>query len=307
MKNRIAQKILLGTLLSLLPLATFAQDAGSKTSWWEANAQEALIWSVLALEFLLLLVVITLYVVIRMIANKLFAPEPEVVEVSEEAHQQKIVLEPKETFVQRVMHQLTDAVPVEREEEVMTDHEYDGIYELDNNLPPWWKAMFYVTIVFGVAYLLHYHIFDTGDLQETEYEKEVAEAQAEIDAYLATQGNNVDETNVTLIEDDARLASGQELYVQKCSPCHGAEGGGGVGPNLTDQYWIHGGDIKDIYRTIKYGVPAKGMIPWESQLSPTQMQDISSFIITLEGTNPPNPKEPEGELYERESSVALAK
>jgi len=307
MKNRIVQKILLGSLFSLLPLATFAQDAGSTGSWWEANAQEVLVWSVLALEFLLLLVVITLYVVIRMIANKVFAPTPEVVEVSEEAHKQKIVLEPKETFVQRVMHQLTDAVPVEREEEVMTDHEYDGIYELDNNLPPWWKAMFYVTIVFGVAYLLHYHVFDTGDLQGAEYEKEVAAAQAEVEAFLATQENSVDETNVTMVEDDARLASGQSMYMQKCSPCHGAEGGGGVGPNLTDQYWIHGGDIKDIYRTIKYGVPAKGMIPWESQLSPAQMQDISSYIITLEGTNPPNPKEPEGELYERESSVAMVK
>lgn len=304
MKNRIAQKILLGILFSLLPLATFAQDASSNASWWEANAQEALVWSVLALEFLLLLVVLTLYIVIRMIANRILTPEPEVVEISGD---KKIVLEPKESFVSRVMHQLTDSVPVEQEEEVMTDHEYDGIYELDNNLPPWWKAMFYVTIVFGVAYLLHYHVFDTGDLQGAEYEKEVAAAQAEVEAFLATQENSVDETNVTMVEDDARLASGQSMYMQKCSPCHGAEGGGGVGPNLTDQYWIHGGDIKDIYRTIKYGVPAKGMIPWESQLSPAQMQDISSYIITLEGTNPPNPKEPEGELFERESSVALAK
>ncbi|MGD1890626.1 MAG: cbb3-type cytochrome c oxidase N-terminal domain-containing protein [Cyclobacteriaceae bacterium] len=304
MKNRIAQKILLGTLFSLLPLATIAQDAGSSASWWEANAQEVLVWSVLALEVLLLLVVLTLYIVIRMIANRVLVPEPEVVEISGD---KKIVLEPKETFVARVMHQLTDSVPVAQEEEVMTDHEYDGIYELDNNLPPWWKAMFYVTIVFGVVYLLNYHVFDTGDLQGAEYEKEMAAAQAEIEAFLATQENSVDETNVTMIEDDTRLASGQSMYMQKCSPCHGAEGGGGVGPNLTDQYWIHGGDIKDIYKTIKYGIPAKGMIPWESQLSPAQMQDISSYIITLEGTDPPNPKEPEGELYERESSVALAK
>ncbi|MEM9676194.1 MAG: cbb3-type cytochrome c oxidase N-terminal domain-containing protein [Bacteroidota bacterium] len=304
MKNQIAQKILLGTLFSLLPLATIAQDAGSSASWWEANAQEVLVWSVLALEVLLLLVVLTLYIVIRMIANRVLVPEPEVVEISGD---KKIVLEPKETFVARVMHQLTDSVPVAQEEEVMTDHEYDGIYELDNNLPPWWKAMFYVTIVFGVVYLLNYHVFDTGDLQGAEYEKEMAAAQAEIEAFLATQENSVDETNVTMVEDDARLASGQSMYMQKCSPCHGAEGGGGVGPNLTDQYWIHGGDIKDIYKTIKYGIPAKGMIPWESQLSPAQMQDISSYIITLEGTDPPNPKEPEGELYERESSVALAK
>ena len=187
----------------------------------------------------------------------------------------------------------------------MTSHEYDGIYELDNNLPPWWKAMFYATIVFGVAYLLHFHLFDTGDLQGVEYEKEMAAAQAEIDAYLATSANNIDETNVTLLEDETRLASGQELFVQKCSPCHGQAGEGGVGPNLTDVYWLHGGDVKDIFKTIKYGVPAKGMIPWQSQLTPVQMQDLSSYIITLEGTNPPNGKEPEGEPYDRESSVAM--
>lgn len=302
MKNSLIKRITLGILFSSLPLAAWAQEAASGTA--SAGSEELVLWGILTLEALLLLVVITLYIVIRVIANRVLVPEPEVIEISDD---KKIVLEPKETFVQRVMHQLTDAVPVEREEEVMTNHEYDGIYELDNNLPPWWKAMFYITIVFGVVYLLNFHVFDTGDLQDEEYEKEIAAAQAEIDAYLATQGNSVDETNVTLVADDSRLASGQELYVQKCSPCHGQEGGGGVGPNLTDQYWIHGGDIKDIYRTIKYGVPAKGMIPWESQLTPTQMQDISSFIITLEGTNPPNPKEPEGELYERESTVALAK
>ena len=300
MKNSLIKRITLGILFSLLPLATWAQEAAGETA--SAGSEELVLWGILALEVLLLLVVLTLYFVIRMIANKVLVPEPEVVEVSDN---KKIVLEPKETFVERVMHQLTDAVPVEREEEVLTNHEYDGIYELDNNLPPWWKAMFYITIVFGVAYLLNYHIFKTGDLQAEEYEKEVAAAQADIDAFLATQENSVDETNVTMVEDDARLASGQSMFVQKCSPCHGAEGGGGVGPNLTDQYWIHGGDIKDIYRIIKYGVAAKGMIPWESQLTPVQMQDISSFIITLEGTNPPNPKEPEGELYERESSVAL--
>lgn len=290
-----AFKIWLG--LSLFPMAAFAQDSASQSSFWEANAQEVLVWSVLALEVIMLLVVITMFVVVKVIANKVLKPDTAAsMNGSEVAAEQEV----DKTLWERILTKWNDAVPVEREEEVMTDHEYDGIIELDNNLPPWWKAMFYITIIFGVAYLLHYHVFSTGDLQGAEYEKEMAEAKAEVEAYLATAGNNVDESNVTFVEAEDRLAHGQELFVQKCAPCHGQSGEGGVGPNLTDKYWINGGSISDIFKTIKYGVPAKGMIPWESQLSPTDMQDLSSFIITLEGSNPPNPKEPQGELYERD-------
>ena len=301
----IIKKALPCILFCIFPLAGWAQNATAETSWWDAHVWEILAWSILALELILFLVVMTMFFVIRIIADKVLIPPKTVIEVSGEAKNQEIILEPKKTFLKRIMHQLTDAVPVEREKEVMTSHEYDGIYELDNNLPPWWKAMFYITIVFGVGYLLHFHIFDTGDLQGAEYEKEVAAAQAEIDAYLATSANNIDETNVTLLEDDTKIASGQELFVQKCSPCHGQAGEGGVGPNLTDEYWLHGGDVKDIFKTIKYGVPAKGMIPWQSQLTPVQMQELASYIIMLEGTNPPNPKAPEGEPYDRASSVAM--
>ncbi|MDF9795997.1 cytochrome c oxidase cbb3-type subunit 3 [Catalinimonas alkaloidigena] len=280
--------------ISLLPITAFAQDSSSQSSFWEINAQEVLVWSVLALEVIMLLVVITMYVVVKVISNRVLNPETAV--DNEVASEQEV----DKTLWERILTRWNDAVPVEREEEIMTDHEYDGIVELDNNLPPWWKAMFYITIIFGVAYLLHYHVFDTGDLQGAEYEKEMVEAKAQVEAYIATAGANVDESNVTFVEAEERLANGQTLFIQMCAPCHGQAGEGGVGPNLTDKYWIHGGSISDIFRTIKYGVPAKGMIPWESQLSPTQMQDISSFIITLEGSNPPNPKEPQGELYERD-------
>lgn len=288
--------------LSLFPAVAVAQDAATETSFLEANGQEILIWSLMALEVVMLLVVITLFFVIKVIADRLL-DKPS----TDTAGETQAEVEEEDNFIQRVMKSLTDAVPVEREMEVATDHEYDGIVELDNNLPPWWKALFYITIVFGVAYLLHYHILGTGDLQEAEYEKEMAQAKAEVEAYLATSANNVDETNVTFVEEASRLENGQTLFVQKCSPCHGQAGEGGVGPNLTDKYWIHGGSINDIFRIIKNGVPAKGMIPWKSQLSPSEMQDISSFIITLEGTNPPNAKEPQGEEYNREDETVAMK
>jgi len=214
--------------------------------------------------------------------------------------------EEEKSFFQRFLTKVNDAVPVEREMEVVTDHSYDGIVELDNNLPPWWKAMFGISIVFGIGYLLHFHVFKTGELQEEEYLTEMQTAQEAVDAYLATSANNIDETNVTFIADVGRLDNGQTLFVQKCSPCHGQAGEGGVGPNLTDTYWIHGGDVKDIYKVIKNGVPTKGMIPWKSQLTPAEMQDLSSYIITLEGTNPPNAKEPQGEEFNRPDDETVA-
>lgn len=290
-----AFKIWLG--LSLLPVAAIAQDSATQSSFWEANAQEILVWSILALEIIMLLVVITMFIVVKVIVDKmLIQPKAAAVNGSEVKTEQEV----DKSLWERILTKWNDAVPVEREKEIMTDHEYDGIIELDNNLPPWWKAMFYLTIIFAVAYLVHFHILNTGDLQGAEYEKEMALAKEQVDAYLATSANNVDESNVTFVDAEDRIANGQTLFVQKCAPCHGQSGEGGVGPNLTDQYWIHGGSIEDIFKTIKYGVPAKGMIPWNGQLTPVEMQDISSFIITLEGSEPANGKEPQGELYERD-------
>ncbi|AHM62421.1 cytochrome c class I [Flammeovirgaceae bacterium 311] len=198
-----------------------------------------------------------------------------------------------------IWSKLNDAVPVEREEEVMTDHEYDGIRELDNNLPPWWKAMFYATIVFSVVYLAAYHVMDWAPLQDEEYEQEVLAAKLEVEAYLAEKGGAIDETNVELLTDEAALAEGAKVYGSYCGACHGAELQGGVGPNLADTYWIHGGDVKDVFKTIKKGVPQKGMISWEAQLSPEQIQQVTSFIISKEGSNPENAKEPQGEEFKR--------
>ncbi|RMG80406.1 MAG: cytochrome oxidase subunit III, partial [Bacteroidetes bacterium] len=196
---------------------------------------------------------------------------------------------------------LTDAVPVEREEEILLDHEYDGIRELDNNLPPWWKYLFYLTIVFSVIYLMYYHVLGYGDLMIEEYQKEMAQAEKEKQEMMKLMANSIDETNVTLLTDEPSIKEGKDIFMTNCAACHGQKGEGVVGPNLTDSYWLHGGGIKNVFKTIKYGVPAKGMIAWETQLSPSQIQKVASYVLSLQGTNPPNGKAPEGEIWKEEA------
>mgnify|MGYP006270131451 CR=1 FL=1 len=199
-------------------------------------------------------------------------------------------------WLQGILHKLTDATPVEEEEKVATDHEYDGIRELDNSLPPWWLAGFYISIIFAVVYLLRYHVFQTAPLQEEEFKMEMAAAEEAKEEYLKNAANLVDESNVAVVESDERILAGEAIFQRNCAVCHQRDGGGSVGPNLTDEYWIHGNSIGDIFKTIKYGVPAKGMIPWKDQLSAAEMQDVASYVMTLQGTTPANPKEPQGEL-----------
>lgn len=192
---------------------------------------------------------------------------------------------------------LTDAVPLEREADVLTDHEYDGIRELDNNLPPWWVYGFYFTIIFSVYYLFDYHILRTSPLSAAEYQQQMDEGEALKKERLKTVAANVDENNVLALSDAGAIAAGKGIYDGNCASCHGAAGEGLVGPNLTDDYWIHGGGIKNVFKTIKYGVPAKGMIAWQSQLNPEAMQKVASYILTLKGTNPANAKAPQGEIW----------
>ncbi|MEP2275146.1 MAG: cbb3-type cytochrome c oxidase N-terminal domain-containing protein [Reichenbachiella sp.] len=195
---------------------------------------------------------------------------------------------------------LTDAIPIEKENTIVLDHDYDGIKELDNHLPPWWKYMFYASIVFAVIYLYMYHISGSLPLQTQEYEIAMAEAQANMSS--AEEGSSVDESNIVFSDDPVVLASGKTVYERNCVACHKAAGEGGIGPNLTDEYWLHGGSVQDIYNTVKNGVPDKGMIAWKDVLSPAKMNDVTSYIHTLKGTNPANAKAPQGELYKEEVS-----
>jgi len=206
-----------------------------------------------------------------------------------------IALKPKE---KTLMDKLNASVEIEKEEEIMLTHNYDGIKELDNNLPPWWKYGFYLTILFSVVYLVHYHISKTGDLQNEEFKKEVTRADAEIAEFLKNSANNVDETSVKLLTDPSDLAAGKDIFSGMCATCHGKQGeGNNIGPNLTDAYWLHGGSLPDIFKTIKYGWPDKGMQSWKDSYSPMQIAQLTSFIRSLKGSNPPNAKEKQGDLY----------
>jgi len=204
----------------------------------------------------------------------------------------------------RIYAWATKMVPVAQEADVMLDHNYDGIKELDNSLPPWWVAMFYITTIAGVAYFSYYHYFDYGLSSSETYALEMKYANEAKERFLEKQANLVNESNVTALEDPVLLASGGLIYKNNCLACHGALGEGGVGPNLTDDYWLHGsGDIKSVFKTVKYGVPLKGMIAWKTQMNAASMHQVASYILTLKGTNPPNGKEPQGQLVKQEGQV----
>jgi cytochrome c oxidase cbb3-type subunit 3 len=189
------------------------------------------------------------------------------------------------------------AASIEKEKDILLDHDYDGIQELDNSLPPWWLYGFYLTIFVGIIYVYRYHIAHTAPSSEEEYVMQMEEGEAEKAAYLAKAANNVDESNVVVLTDAGALAKGKELYMASCAACHVADGGGSVGPNLTDEYWLHGGSIKDIFKSIKYGWQEKGMKSWKDDYSPMQMQQLASYLVTLQGTHPAAPKAPQGEVY----------
>lgn len=171
---------------------------------------------------------------------------------------------------------------------LLLDHEADGIRELDNNLPRWWVWLFYLTIAFAVFYMVFYHLLKAGDLQIAEYEKARAvgekiknEAIGKFEANLAS---------LTPSQDPSILAQGLQTYTTLCAPCHRADGGGLVGPNLCDDYWIHGSNYLDNVKTIINGVPEKGMLTWRGVLKPSEIQAVASYIYKFRGTAPPNPK-----------------
>ena len=198
------------------------------------------------------------------------------------------------------------SVSVDNEKDVQLDHEYDGIKELNNALPPWWLYGFYLTIVFAGIYVYRYHIGKTAPLQVQELNIELAQAKADAEAYAKTAANKVDENTIEYNADASLIADGKELFGKNCVACHGAEAGGGQGPNLTDDYWKHGGSIKNIFKTIKVGVPEMGMIAWGQTLTPKQIASLATFIKSIKGTKPSNPKAPEGQLYSEEGGAAPA-
>jgi len=173
-------------------------------------------------------------------------------------------------------------------EPLIPNHEADGIRELDNLLPRWWVWLFYLTTIFAFVYMGYYHVFKRGDLQAAEYRKEARRGDEIKNAALTKFESGIG----TLAPDSDKvvLAKGQQVFLQMCAPCHRPDGGGLVGPNICDDYWIHGSNYVDTIKTIVNGVPEKGMITWRGLLKPNEIQAVASYIYTFRGTKPPNPK-----------------
>lgn len=251
----------------------------------------------LVLLFLLIAIEITLNAV-NTITYSLLSDE----EKTKLAHEDSLSLSEK-AWYKNLMQRLTRTVPIEDEKELLMDHDYDGIKELDNNLPPWWVYLFYACILFSVIYLVRYEIMGAPD-QEAELKAEIAQAKIEVDAYMKTAPDLMDEKTVTLLTDPADLTSGKTIFETNCAACHRADGGGQIGPNLTDENWILGGGIKNLFHTITNGGrDGKGMIAWKGTLKPKEIQAVASYIISLKGSNPKDPKAPEGEIYVEDASA----
>lgn len=266
-----------------------------------AMSDRSLIWLLAAVNGLLLLVLLYQINLIHKLVRLLDAPMP----TAEKAPAR--IKGP--SMWARLMASMTRQVPVAQEQDIVMHHEYDGIRELDNSLPPWWVWLFYGTIIWGVIYFVNMHVIKVWPDQDTEYRNEMAQVKADVDAYLATMSDQVDENTMTRSTEPAMLAQGSSVYTANCTPCHGTalEGKEGLGPNLTDDYWKHGGDVKDIFRVIKYGVPEKGMISWKSQLKPIEIAALTDFIMSKHGSLPPNAKAPEGDLWQGTSPDSIIK
>jgi len=208
-------------------------------------------------------------------------------------------------WYKKMMKLLTKAEPIEEEENLLLDHDYDGIKELDNNLPPWWVYLFYGCIVFAVVYLVRFEIMD-GDNQEMELKKELAQAKIDVAEYMKTAPDLMDEKTVVLLTEPADLAEGKGIFTTNCAACHRADAGGQIGPNLTDDKWILGGGIKNLFHTVTNGGrDGKGMIAWKGTLKPKEIQKVASYILSLQGSNPKDPKAPEGEVWVDDSAAAV--
>lgn len=204
-------------------------------------------------------------------------------------------------FYKGILKKLTRSKSIEQETDVMLDHDYDGIKELDNVLPPWWVYLFYGCIVFAFVYLIRFHV--VGDYtQKEEYEKEVAQAEIDHQEYLRTAPDLVNVDNVTLLTDAGSIAEGKNIFTSNnCISCHGSNLEGGIGPNLTDKFWINGANVKNLFTVISEGSPNNPvMAPWNEVIKPSDIQKVASYILSMQGTNPANAKEPEGKVWEAE-------
>lgn len=295
-------KKFISLFMAIAPITSFAQATNPATETSIFNDPMFPMYVLTGFIFVVLLLIMAVALYIIKILN-LFASKA----AEEKAAKEDRIYVPQPGVLETFMQKLNASVPVADEKSIELDHNYDGIKELDNHLPPWWKWLFYGTIAWSVVYLVMYHITDSAPLQTQEYDNEVAVAESAKQKFLASQPTAViDESTLTYSADPTILENGKKVFITNtCNSCHRADGGGNaIGPNLTDDYWIHGGDIKKIFATVKNGVVEKGMPAWGRVMKPSDVRDVAFYIMSLRGSNPPDAKAPQGQLEKPAEPVA---
>ncbi len=278
-----------------IPVAFFI-ILGMMEFFIDSGAQPAILVYPITQFFMLMVLVllIAIELILSSIENVMFQT------LTEEAKERYLTTKSQRfewTWGKKLYQKMLGSKPQEVEHEIILDHNYDGIKELDNKLPPWWVYMFYATIIFGIVYLLRFHVF-MDYTQDAEYLTEVSIAEAEIAEYKKTAKGLVDVNTVELLADASDLGAGKVIFESNCVACHMADGGGGIGPNLTDQNWILGGGIKNVFNTISEGGrDGKGMVAWKQTLNPLEMAQVASYVLGFEGKTAANPKVAEGEVW----------
>lgn len=296
--SKVMRKVSFLILTMFFTLGAMAQEVvPAQKTFWDDPVNDPLLPVYLLTTFVFVVIILVAFVAMYLIKilNMLTSQAEQ-----ERAQRLGISFMPKVTWWEKFLEKVNARVPMEKEKEIELDHNYDGIRELDNHLPPWWKWLFYGTIVFALVYIVVYHFTDSLPLQEQEYQQEVAQAEAQAQKFQASQPKAViDENALVYVADAALIAKGKVIFTNNnCGSCHRNDGGGNaIGPNLTDEYWIHGGDVKQIFLTIKNGVVEKGMPAWGKSMSPQDVKDVTFFVMSMLGSNPANAKAPQGDLY----------
>ncbi len=298
-----AAKALMVAMICLTSVSLFA--AATPTDPAATAVVETTIAGLSFTSFYVLVGVIGLELLIMIVLlinlKKLLAKESLVLAEAAIANNEPIVA--KESAFIKWWHKVNSLKPIQEESTIDLGHNYDGIRELDNRLPPWWLYGFYLCIIFAGVYLYRYHVARSAPLSAEELSISIEKAAIDNEVYLKKSANNVDENTVTYLSSPADHEAAKKIFSTICAACHLPDGGGSVGPNLTDAYWIHGGSIKDIFKTLKYGWPEKGMKSWKDDYSPLQLAQLASYVKSLQGNKPAKPKEAQGALYEEKASA----
>jgi cytochrome c oxidase cbb3-type subunit 3 len=287
----------------MLSMSVFAQEAPAQKGFMDDPINHPMLPYYLVSAFLLVAIVLVTVVAIYMIHILNLLTEQA---KKEKAEKLGLVYVPSPGWWQRFSQKMNASVPVEQEKNIELEHSYDGIKELDNHLPPWWKWLFYGTIGWAIVYIFVFHFSDALPLSQEEYQNEIAQAEEQSRRLKASQPEaSIDESNLQYTADVAIIEKGKAIFNNNpCGSCHRNDGGGNtIGPNLTDEYWIHGGDIKNIFNTIKNGAVDKGMPAWGKAMSPQDVRDVAFYILSLQGSNPPDAKAPQGEIHKQTTLV----